>query len=184
MAQTPTLLNLSVDDLVDPQAGAIDDDAFPEFWSIGDLDLPLTYEFDPSSATDGLTVHVPVAGLDRLDPSRFEWQVPGLRADLVTALVRSLPKQVRRDLVPIPDTVAAIASELRPENGGLIDVLRRQLARISGGGHPPDRFRSRSGAIASQAAFQCDRPGRSICWQVARISRRCDFSSGIRPAWP
>ena len=137
---TPDLLNLSLDDLIDPEAGEVDDEAFPEFWHIGDLALPLTYEFDPSSPTDGVTVHVPVGALDRLDPSMFEWQVPGLRNELVTALVRSLPKDMRKVFVPIPDTVSSVAPHLDPSTGGLIEVLRRQLAQIGGSPILPTAF--------------------------------------------
>ncbi|NIS31904.1 MAG: DUF3418 domain-containing protein, partial [Actinobacteria bacterium] len=64
---------------IDPAASPPDEEAFPTVWSYGDLDLPLEYEFDPDSPADGLVVDVPLAGLDRIDPSVFAWNVPGRR---------------------------------------------------------------------------------------------------------
>jgi ATP-dependent helicase HrpA len=139
-ATTPDLLNLTIDDLVDPAVADVDDDAYPESWVVGDLALTLTYEFDPASSTDGMTVHLPVGVLDRVNPAMFEWQVPGFRAELVTALIRSLPKDVRKPFVPVPDTVARIVGDLDPSRGGLIDVLRRALSTLSGEPMLPDVF--------------------------------------------
>ena len=137
---TPELLNLSVDDLIDPGSGGVDADAYPDTWDVGDLQLPLTYEFDPSSRTDGVTVHIPLTVLDRVDPSMFEWQVPGFREELVVALIRSLPKVVRKTFVPIPDTAATIVALLDPNSTGLIDGLRRGLGDIGGEPLLPDLF--------------------------------------------
>ena len=82
--------------------------AFPERWRQGDLTLDLTYRFDPGSEDDGLTVHVPLHVLDRVRPEGFEWLVPGLRGELVTELLRGLPKDLRRSLVPLPQTAAQV----------------------------------------------------------------------------
>ena len=80
----------------------MDDEAYPETWIVGDLELRLSYEFDPASETDGVTIHVPVGALDRLDPAMFEWQVPGLRPELVSALVNLyLPKMRSSSRLPV-----------------------------------------------------------------------------------
>ena len=138
--EQPELLNLSMEILVDPATAAIDEEAYPISWNLGDLELPLTYEFDPTSPTDGVTVHLPVGVLDRVDPSTFEWQVPGFRAELVMALIKSLPKPVRKVFVPIPDTAAALVRSLNPSQGGLVDALRRGLSEMSGELILPDAF--------------------------------------------
>ena len=138
--RVPDLLELSTSDLIAPGAEALDEDAFPHTWSYGDLDLALDYEFDPTSDADGVTVDVPLAALDRIDPTAFEWQVPGLRGELIERLIRSLPKRIRREFVPIPDTVRELVGSLESADGGLIDVLRRALTRRSGIPILPDAF--------------------------------------------
>jgi ATP-dependent helicase HrpA len=138
--QNPHLLDLTLDVLIDPEATPVDDEAFPEVWTHGDLALPLTYEFDPSSPTDGITVDVPLERLDRVDPAVFEWNVPGLREELITALIRSLPKQIRKRFSPAPNTVRMVMERLDPQEGGLLQFLRRELTRIGGVPIPADAF--------------------------------------------
>lgn len=137
---TPHLLDLTSDDLIQPEADPVDEVAFPPVWEHGDLTLPLTYEFDPTSPIDGLTVDVPLASLDRIDPSVFEWSIPGHRAELVTALMRSLPKQLRKQFAPVPDTANEIAGRLEPSSGHLVESLARELTRSSGTIVSPDDF--------------------------------------------
>lgn len=138
--QNPHLLDLSLDVVIDPGADPVDEEAFPEAWTHGDLVMPLTYEFDPSSPTDGITVDVPIQGLDRVDPAVFEWHVPGLREELITALIRSLPKHLRKRFSPVPNTVRPLLEGLDPDDGGLIRYLRQQLTRIGGVAIPADAF--------------------------------------------
>ena len=138
--EDPHQLDLSLEVLIDPAADPVDGEAFPEVWAHGDLALPLTYEFDPGSPTDGITVDVPIQGLDRVDPAVFEWHVPGLREELITALLRSLPKQIRRRFSPVPNTVRALLDGLDPDDGGLLRHLRRELSRIGGVPVPADAF--------------------------------------------
>ncbi|HEX2856558.1 MAG TPA: ATP-dependent RNA helicase HrpA [Propionibacteriaceae bacterium] len=99
------LLEMSLDDLIVDDA-AVDADAFPDHWQVAGLDLPITYVFDPGSGHDGVTVDVDIAQLNQLDPAPFTWQVPGLRHELATELIRGLPKQVRVRFVPAPDVAA------------------------------------------------------------------------------
>ena len=138
--ETPGLLDLAMEDLLDPHGVDVDDAAFPETWLVGDLELPLTYEFNPTSPNDGVTIHLPVAVLDRIDPAVFEWNVPGLRAELVEALVRSLPKALRKPFLPVPDTVRDLLPELNGD-GRLIDEVRRALGARGGEPILPDAFR-------------------------------------------
>jgi ATP-dependent helicase HrpA len=127
----PRLLDLRLDDIFDTEQIDVDHESFPEVWQTGELELPVDYEFDESAANDGVTVTVPVSLLNRVDATVFEWNVPGLREELVTALLRSMPKQIRKAFVPIPDTVTRILPSLSEGDGDLIEVIRRELREIS-----------------------------------------------------
>ena len=128
----PDLLTYPLDLLIDPAGHAGRPEDFPETWRQGPFELPLTYALDPGSACDGVTVDLPVAVLHLVEPTGFDWQVPGLRQELVTALVRSLPKPVRRRFVPVPDVVAAVLADTGPDNGPLVEVVDARLARLGG----------------------------------------------------
>jgi len=135
--KTPDLLTLTRDDLLRQ------DDETPEqpdAWRAGDLTLPVTYRFEPGAADDGVTVHVPVDVLARLGGDEFAWQVPALREELVTALIRSLPKDLRRHFVPAPDTARAVLSNLQPGQEPLLTGVQRELQRRTGVLVPLDAF--------------------------------------------
>ncbi len=121
--KTPDLLNLSLNDLVDQdQLSEIRDS--PRQWPLGDQELPLSYLYDPSDDVDGITVDISLNDISRIDHHQFEWLVPSRRHELVTELLRALPKRLRRSLVPVPTTVTellAIVDPSRPE------PLRQQL---------------------------------------------------------
>ncbi|HSF86342.1 MAG TPA: ATP-dependent RNA helicase HrpA [Acidimicrobiia bacterium] len=134
----PNLLDLSLDDLIDPASPPADPAAFPEAWRLGDAVLPLDYEHDPASVTDGVTIEIPAGTLHRLTPSVFDWNVPGVRDELVEALVRSLPKRYRKQFVPIPDTVHRLIERVDPSAGSVVEVVRRELTAMSGVAIPPD----------------------------------------------
>ena len=120
--ETPDLLTFTLDQLVD--ADAVDTDQFPETWTQGEVTLPLTYQFSPGSDADGVTVHVPLSILNRVAPAGFDWMVPGLLDELCVATIRSLPKAVRRELVPAPDIGAAVAGWLRENTPAWDDMTR------------------------------------------------------------
>ncbi len=121
-------------------AGAASEDAFPDAWTSGDLRLPLTYRFEPGAVDDGVTVDVPIAVVNQLSGDALSWTVPGMREELATALLRTLPKSLRRNLVPIPDTVRAILSALDP-NAPLLAGLEREVRGLTGMNIPPDAWR-------------------------------------------
>ena len=125
--------------LVDPAAaGALDGRALPGEWRQDELVLPLSYRFEPGSDHDGVTVDVPLAALARLRPDGFDWLVRGLREELVIALIRSLPKELRRPLVPVPTLAAAVVASLRPRDGTLRDAVAAELERLRGVRVPPE----------------------------------------------
>lgn len=128
----PELLSLSVSDLIVDDASTADPEAFPSTWQFGDITLELTYEFDPTSPDDGVTINIPASELGHIEAMSFDWLVPGLRADLVTSLIRSMPKEYRKALVPIPDTVEAVVPILAASNRPITEALRDELARRGG----------------------------------------------------
>ena len=136
----PDLLTFTLGDIVDPEAAAVDGEAFPTTWRQGELALEVTYTFGPGAPDDGVTVHVPLAVLNQVDPGGFDWQVPGHRLDLVIALIRSLPKAVRRRLVPAPDRAREALAGISPADGPLLEVLARRLATLSGEAVAPGDF--------------------------------------------
>ncbi|MHB1139519.1 MAG: DUF3418 domain-containing protein, partial [Microthrixaceae bacterium] len=136
-----TLLDLTLDDLLAEDAQeAIDPHAFPEVWRVGTHDMPVTYEFDPTSDADGATITIDAGIVGQLDPSMFDWNVPGFRDELVDALIRSLPKQLRKLFVPVPETVGIISSRLTPEGGPVLEGVRRELNRLITEPLPVDAF--------------------------------------------
>ncbi len=136
----PHRFDLSAEVLIDPGAGAPDEEAFPRSWHYGDLDLELQYEFDPTSPYDGVTIDIPVASLDRIDPRVFESNVPGLREELVAALLKSLPKHLRRQFAPVKDTAHELTPEIDGTDGRLVESLARVLTRRSNDIVRPDDF--------------------------------------------
>ena len=121
------LLDLTVDDLIEPGAVAVDQ--FPDTWQVGDLDLPVRYVFEPGSGHDGVTVQIPLPLLGQVPREPFTWQVPGLRQELATELVRGLPKQIRTQLVPAPDRARAALLWLADNGADHTKDFTGELAR-------------------------------------------------------
>ncbi|GIJ52752.1 ATP-dependent helicase [Virgisporangium aurantiacum] len=131
--EQPDLLTFTRQMLLNAIAAGVSPDDFPGTWTPGGLDLPLTYRFEPGASDDGVIVDIPLALLGQISPGPFEWQVPGLRGEVVTQLIRSLPKPVRRHFVPVPDTVADVLGRLgEPTDEPLLDALEYHLLRLTG----------------------------------------------------
>ncbi|WP_220464393.1 ATP-dependent RNA helicase HrpA [Psychrobacter sp. GP33] len=127
------------DDVLNSQAPTTGD--FPEVWKLGDLKLPLRYIFDPASDDDGVTIRVPLVALPQLDAIELLWGVPGWRFELVLQLLKSLPKEIRRQIVPIPDTADSLFDELQPaQSQGLLKQLCQALHRRGIMSVTPDSF--------------------------------------------
>lgn len=118
----------------------VDDDAHPQHWQCGRIDISLNYAFAPGSDHDGVTAVVPVAVLNQIDPASFEWGIPAQRLELVTALIRALPKQLRKHLVPAPDVAQAVLAAINPDKERLIPALTRELKRLRGVQIPEDSW--------------------------------------------
>ncbi|MBQ1444075.1 MAG: ATP-dependent RNA helicase HrpA [Renibacterium sp.] len=144
--ENPALLDFDPG-VVMAEAAELDETAYPKIWQQSGFELPLSYEFQPASPgtaineSDGVTVSVPVLFLNQLDEAPFQWQIPGLRAELVTALIKSLPKAVRKNFVPAPDVArqaaAALAADFDPQHDQLEASLELVLRRLRGHVIPP-----------------------------------------------
>ena len=131
----PNLLDFKPSMLITGQA--VSEADYPDSWSFGTLELELSYQFEPGADADGVTVHVPLPVLNQLTAAPFTWQVPGLREELVVALLKSLPKPLRRQLVPVPDRAQALLARMTPYYGliagsaggePLLGALERELS--------------------------------------------------------
>jgi ATP-dependent helicase HrpA len=139
--RSPELLDFEKSMLIKQGAGGVSQRDYPDVWRQGRLELPLTYQFEPGSDADGVTVHVPLAVLNQVEPDGFDWQVPGLRQELATALIRSLPKQLRRNFAPAPDHARAALERATPLEGPLTEALGLELRRMTGVEVPADAWR-------------------------------------------
>jgi ATP-dependent helicase HrpA len=143
--RTPDLLTFTPAMLTDAAAaGQVDPDDYPDEVELSQgLSLPLSYAFAPGAPQDGVTVDVPLGVLDavaqRTSGESLAFTVPGVREELVTALLRTLPKQQRRALVPIPDRVRQVLPHIDPGEP-LLQALERELRRAAGVVVPPDAW--------------------------------------------
>ncbi|NJP32568.1 ATP-dependent RNA helicase HrpA [Micromonospora thermarum] len=138
--QRPDLLTFTRELLVNAGRGRVDEADYPDEWRADGVSLPLTYTFDPGTPTDGVTVDIPLPLLNQVPAESFDWQVPGLREELVIALIRSLPKALRRNFVPVPDYARAALAEMPAGQEPLLDALTRQLRRMTGVTVPRDAW--------------------------------------------
>jgi len=131
--EDPDLLTFTPELLVtDEAAAALDRAGRPSEWKQGEIVLPLSYRFEPGAEHDGVTVHVPLKVLPQLRDAGFDWLVPAFREELVIALIRSLPKDARRRLVPVPDVAAEVHAALKPRKGRFADAVAAELGRLRG----------------------------------------------------
>ncbi|GAA2493304.1 ATP-dependent RNA helicase HrpA [Streptomyces thermolineatus] len=135
---SPDLLSFEKSMLINEKAGGVAAADYPDFWVQGPHRLRLTYQFEPGADADGVTVHVPLAILNQVVPDGFDWQIPGLREQLVTELIRSLPKPVRRNFVPAPNYAKAFLQRVEPGDEPLTAALGRELQRMAGFPVPED----------------------------------------------
>ncbi len=128
----PELLNFERSFLINDDAEQVSKLDFPNFWYQDNLKLKLTYQFEPGTDADGVTVHIPLPLLNQVEMTEFDWQIPGLREELVIALIKSLPKSYRRNFVPAPNYAQAFLSRSVPLEKPLLDTLIYELRRMTG----------------------------------------------------
>ncbi|MER7133763.1 ATP-dependent RNA helicase HrpA [Streptosporangium saharense] len=128
----PDLLSFEKSMLISEAAGEVSQRDYPDVWRQGGLRFPLTYQFEPGTDADGVTAHIPLSLLNQVNVEGFDWQIPGLREELLTALIRSLPKHVRRNFVPAPNYAKQVLQRARPTQEPLLAVLERELLNLTG----------------------------------------------------
>ncbi len=125
--ETPDLLLMREEDLLDEEPVDLVESDFPREWVQGDQTLALSYRFEPGASDDGVTVTVPLPLLAGLRSDGFDWQVPGLREELVTALIKALPKHIRKNVVPAGDWARKLLATLEPSNEPIAAALAREI---------------------------------------------------------
>ena len=126
------LLNFDKQMLIKEGADKVSQLDYPNFWHQGNLKLKLSYQFEPGADADGVTVHIPLPLLNQVEDSGFEWQIPGVRRELIIALIKSLPKPLRRNLVPAPNYAEAFLGRVKAMEMPLPDALAREFRRMTG----------------------------------------------------
>src|SRR4051812_28295594 len=136
----PKILFMSRRDLMAHNASAVTQEMFPDAMVIGTHRIPLEYHLEPGHPADGVTATIPLPLLNQVPAERFEWLVPGLLREKLTALIKSLPKDLRVNFVPAPDFADAAFAALRPGDGSLLDALALFLGKQKGISVPRDAF--------------------------------------------
>ncbi len=136
----PDLLTFTEALLVSDDSDAVIAEDYPQTWEQNGITLPVTYQFEPGTAADGVTVHIPLDVLNQVGNDGFDWQVAGLRQDLATALLKSLPKATRRNFVPTPDHAHRALASADPTSGYITDELGRALRELTGVRIPADEW--------------------------------------------
>ncbi|MBY6095500.1 ATP-dependent RNA helicase HrpA [Ferrimonas balearica] len=136
----PDRLDLSKSDLMKRDADHVGEQDYPDHWSQGGITLPLSYQFEPGAEDDGVSLHLPIALLNQVEPEGFDYLVPGLRHDLLVALIKTLPKPLRRNFVPAPNYASAALNAITPFEMPLLEALCKQLLRMTGTRVSPEDF--------------------------------------------
>jgi ATP-dependent helicase HrpA len=130
--EEPELLDFEQSMLINENAEAVTKADYPDSWRQGPLKFRVTYQFEPGADADGVTVHVPLQVLNQVTAAGFDWQIPGLREEVVTELIRSLPKAIRRHYVPAPNFAKRFLDTAVAGPDPLPSVLARGLQRMVG----------------------------------------------------
>lgn len=126
------LLNFEKEMLLKGDASHVTELDYPNFWYQNGLKLKLSYQFEPGEDNDGVTVHLPLPVLNQVEPAGFDWQIPGLRHELVVSLIKALPKTLRKNFVPAPNYADAFLARATAMESPLLDSLEKELRRMTG----------------------------------------------------
>ncbi|MFD9935596.1 ATP-dependent RNA helicase HrpA [Streptomyces massasporeus] len=138
--EQPDFLDFEREMLINEKAGEVSKADYPDSWRQGNLKFRVTYQFEPGADADGVTVHVPLQVLNQVTDEGFDWQIPGLREELVTELIRSLPKPIRRNYVPAPNFARAFLDRAVPLSEPLTATMTRELRLMVGVPFEADDF--------------------------------------------
>lgn len=128
----PQLLHFNEDMLLNDAAEQVNSADYPDAWLHDGVTLTLDYNFEPGHESDGVTVNIPLPLLNQIAAEPFAWQVPGLRRELVIALIKSLPKPMRKHFVPAPNFADAVLAAMTPLSGELLCQIEKHLRRMTG----------------------------------------------------
>ncbi|MBA1145515.1 ATP-dependent RNA helicase HrpA [Ectothiorhodospiraceae bacterium WFHF3C12] len=134
------ILEMRREDLLQREADEVTARDYPDHLVLSGVKLPLRYHFEPGHPRDGVTLEVPLVALNQLEPSALDWLVPGLAQEKISALIKALPKTLRKNFVPAPDFARAVLEAVPFREGLLTDVLRRELGRMTGREVPEGAF--------------------------------------------
>ncbi|CAL9489106.1 ATP-dependent RNA helicase HrpA [Streptomyces sp. enrichment culture] len=138
--EQPDFLDFEREMLIRESAEAVTKADYPDTWRQGQLKFRVTYQFEPGADADGVTVHIPLQVLNQVTDEGFDWQIPGLREELVTELIRSLPKPIRRNYVPAPNFAKRFLDTAVPLQEPLTVTMARELKRMVGVPFEADDF--------------------------------------------
>ncbi|MFJ5729364.1 ATP-dependent RNA helicase HrpA [Streptomyces paradoxus] len=138
--EQPDFLDFEREMLINEKAGEVTKADYPDSWRQGNLKFRVTYQFEPGADADGVTVHIPLQVLNQVTDEGFDWQIPGLREELVTELIRSLPKPIRRNYVPAPNFAKAFLDRAVPLQEPLTATMARELRLMVGVPFEADDF--------------------------------------------
>ncbi|MGI5426882.1 ATP-dependent RNA helicase HrpA [Streptomyces sp. CA-179760] len=138
--EQPDFLDFEREMLINEKAGEVSKADYPDSWRQGNLKFRVTYQFEPGADADGVTVHIPLQVLNQVTDEGFDWQIPGLREEVVVELIRSLPKPIRRHYVPAPNYAKAFLDSAVPLQEPLTTTMTRELRRKVGVPFEADDF--------------------------------------------
>ncbi|MEW2614502.1 ATP-dependent RNA helicase HrpA [Streptomyces sp. NPDC047880] len=138
--EQPDFLDFEREMLINEKAGEVTKADYPDSWRQRNLKFRVTYQFEPGADADGVTVHIPLQVLNQVTDEGFDWQIPGLREELVTELIRSLPKPIRRNYVPAPNFAKAFLDRAVPLQEPLTATMTRELRLMVGVPFEADDF--------------------------------------------
>ena len=172
-------LRFSIQDLMTDPADSISADDFPDELQIGNLRLPVEYKFTPGIIDDGVNVRVPLEGVSQIHENHLGWSVPGLLQSRIISLIRSLPKSIRRNLVPAPETAENIAKSIPFGVGSFWDVMAEQLSRVAGERITPDQFNLNKLDDCQKLNLQvCDDEGNVIAQARSLVELKSQLPQG------
>lgn len=128
----PDYLNIEKEMLIKQSAQLVNLSDFPDFWYQDNFKLALEYQFDIGHNRDGVTIKIPIDLLNQIKNRGFDWQVPGFRKDLIIALIKSLPKSLRRNLVPAPNYAEAFLERIKTTDQPILESLENEFRKMTG----------------------------------------------------
>jgi ATP-dependent helicase HrpA len=179
----PDWLTFTPADLIEPTSAPLDVTGYPDRWPVGDARLALSYLHDPASELDGVVVDVPLELLDRVGDAGLDWQVPGHRRALFIALLRTLPKDLRRHHTPAAEVAGEVLETIGPPDGPLLEVLASALTQRPGVAVGPHHLDLGAVPAHLRVTFRAiDPSGRPLAWSKDLAALRRRLAERVRQA--